>query len=68
MFSNSKKSEIDLRGGGVSIFQISLKFKKSLKYPIAYLGKSPQFSRILIMTAPLRLGKLNELEQISYDS
>ena len=28
MFSNSKKSEIDPRGG-VSIFQISLKFKKS---------------------------------------
>ena len=33
MLSNSKMSEIDPRGG-VSIFQISLKFKKSLKYPI----------------------------------
>ena len=33
MFSNSKVSQINPRGG-VSIFQISLKFKKSLKYPI----------------------------------
>ena len=34
MFSNSKKSEIDPRGG-VSIFQISLEFKKS---EISYRG------------------------------
>ena len=43
MFSNLKMSVIDPEWG-VSIFQISLKFKKSLKYPIggggqAYFGK-----------------------------
>ena len=48
MFSNSKMSEIDPRGG-VSIFQISLKFKKSLKYPIGggganLFGKKSQIS------------------------
>ena len=36
MFSNSKMSEIDPRGG-VSIFQ-SPKFKKNQKYPIGGVG------------------------------
>ena len=55
MFSNSKMSEIDPRGG-VSIFQISLKSKKSEISDRgacqAYFGKCPKFSRFLIMTPP----------------
>ena len=58
MFSNSTMYKIDPRGG-VSIFQISLKFKK-VKYPIgkggqAYFWKTPKFSSFLIMMPPLRL-------------
>ena len=51
-------SEIDPTGGGGSIFQISLKFKKSLKYLFggggqAYLGNFLKFSRFWIMTPRL---------------
>ena len=58
MFSNSKMSKIDPRGG-ISIFQISLKFKKSKISDWggaggqAYFGKTQKFSRFLIMRSPL---------------
>ena len=52
-------SKIDPREG-VSIFQISLKFKKNLKYPMggggqAFFEKTPKFPRFLIMRSPLTL-------------
>ena len=59
MFSNSKMSQIDPRGGGQH-FSNQSQIKKSLKYPIggggqAYLGHCPKFSCFLIMTPPLSL-------------
>ena len=58
MFSNSKMSENDPRGV-VSIFQISLKFKKSKISDgggsQAYFGKTQKVSRFLIMMPPLSI-------------
>ena len=56
MFSNSKMSQIDPRGG-VSIFQISLKLKKVSNIRQAYLRHCPKFSCFLIMTPPLSVCK-----------
>ena len=57
MFSNSKMSEIDPRGGGQH-FSDKSEIQKSLKYPMggggqAHFGKTPKFSRFLIMMPPL---------------
>ena len=57
--SQIQKSLKLIREGGGQHFSNKSKIQKSLKYPIrgggqAYLGKSPQFSRFLIMMPPLK--------------